>query len=503
MAAFVATAPLALIVLLMALWRWSAASAGLVGLVAAMAGAIGFFGFGTSIHGEQGIVRALIGTGAEAAFSAVDILWIILPALSLYELQQRSGAIDTIRTGLISLSSDKTLLAIIIAWFFASFMEGAAGFGTPIALAAPLLVSLGFTPVVAVALPLIGHVAGTSFGALGTPIFAQADVSGISGNSIAPPTALLHASLAPLLVLSIVFIAATGRFQAKYAAWAIVAAVCFLLPYLVLAAWVGPELPTLGGALAGGSAFAFVLRRMHAQQTETLDARSLAIAALPYVVLVGLILVTRLVPQIRDPLRQVVVEWALPGPFGGRIEPLYHPGTMLFAGFLLGGLLQGRKPTELAAAIAAAVRRLVLVAIALFGMLAIARLMVHAGMIEALAATATLTGRAWPLLAPSVGAIGSFITGSTTVSNILLTDLQQAAAADLGLPALALIAAQGFGAAIGNCAALHNIITGAASVGLQGREGDILRKTGPVCLGYLVLGGILALMVARWFPWTS
>src|SRR5262252_1299475 len=358
MAALIATVPLVLIVLVMAAWGWSAANAGLVGFVAAVVGAVGFFGFGTSIHGEQGIAGALIGTGAEAVFSTVDILWIILPALSLYELQQRSGAIDAIRTGLVRLSSDKTLLAIIIAWFFAPFIEGAAGFGTPIALAAPLLVSLGFTPVVAVTLPLIGCVTGTSFGALGTPIFAQADVSGISGTSIAPPTALLHASLAPLLVLSIVFIAGTGRFQAKYAAWAIVAAVCFVLPYLALAAWVGPELPTIGGALAGGSAFAFVLRRTHAQQAGTLDARSLAIAALPYVVLVGLILVTRLIPQIRDPLRQVVLEWALPGPFGGRIEPLYHPGTMLFAGFLFGGLLQGRKPAELASAVAAAACRL-------------------------------------------------------------------------------------------------------------------------------------------------
>jgi len=296
-----------------------------------------------------------------------------------------------------------------------------------------------------------------------------------------------------------VFIASPGRFQAKYAAWAIVAAVCFLLPYLALAIWVGPELPTLGGALAGGSAFAFVLRRMHAQQSASLDARSLAIAGLPYAVLVGLILVTRLVPQIRDALRHVVLEWGAPGPFGGRVEPLYHPGTMLLAGFLFGGLLQGCKLADLAGAVAAAVRRLVPVAVALFAMLAIARLMVHAGMIEALAVTATRTGRAWPLLAPSVGAIGSFITGSTTVSNILLTDLQQAAAARLGLPLLALIAAQGFGAAVGNCAALHNIITGAATVGLQGREGDVLRKTGPVCLGYLALGGILALTVARWF----
>src|SRR5215468_5562336 len=224
MAALVATAPLALIIFLMAVLRWSATNAGLLGLAATVIGAIGFFGFGTSIHVEQGIAGALIGTGAEAAFSAVDILWIILPALSLYELQQRSGAIEAIRTGLMGLSSDKTLLAIIIAWFFAPFMEGAAGFGTPIALAAPLLVSLGFTPIVAVALPLIGHVAGVSFGALGTPILAQVDVSGISGDRIAPPTALLHAGLAPLLVLSIVLIAGAGRFQEKYAAWTIFAA---------------------------------------------------------------------------------------------------------------------------------------------------------------------------------------------------------------------------------------------------------------------------------------
>jgi lactate permease len=498
MAALVATAPLALIVFLMAALRWSAANAGLVGLVAAMVGAIGFFGFGTSVHVDQGITGALLGTGAEAVFSAVDILWIILPALSLYELQQRSGAIDAIRTGLMGLSSDKTLLAVIIAWFFALFMEGAAGFGTPIALAAPLLVSLGFTPVVAVALPLIGHVAGNSFGALGTPIFAQADVSGISGDRIAPLTALLHACLAPLLVLSIVFIARTGRFQARYAAWAVVAAVCFLLPYLGLAAWVGPELPAIGGALTGGLAFAFLLRWRHARQDETLDARSLAWGAIPYAVLVGLILVTRLVPQIKDALRQVVLEWTLPGPFGGRIEPLYHPGTMLLAGLLFGGLLQGRTLAELAGAVAAAIRRLVPVAIALFAMLAIARLMLHAGMTEALAAEATRTGRAWPLLAPSVGAIGSFITGSTTASNILLTDLQQATATDLGLPLLALIAAQGFGAAIGNSVALHNIITGAATVGLQGREGDILRTTAPVCLACLAGGGVLVLAVALW-----
>jgi L-lactate permease len=118
MAALVAVAPLALIIFLMAVLRWSAASAGLVGLVAATVGAIGFFGFGTTVHADQGVTGVLAGTGAEAVFSSLDILWIILPALSLYELQRHSGAIEAIRTALTSLSPDKTLLALIIAWFF-------------------------------------------------------------------------------------------------------------------------------------------------------------------------------------------------------------------------------------------------------------------------------------------------------------------------------------------------------------------------------------------------
>src|SRR5262249_40622476 len=196
---------------------------------------------------------------------------------------------------------------------------------------------------------------------------------------------------------SIVFIARTGHFQAKYAAWAIAAAACFLLPYLALAAFTGPELPTVGGALSGGLVFAFVLRRMHGQQTDALDAMSLAWAVMPYAMLVGLILVTRLVPQIRDTLRSVVLAWTLPGPFGGSIEPLFHPGTMVLGGFLFGGLLQGRTLAELAGAAVAAVRRLVPIGIALFAMLAIARLMLHAGMIEALAVIATPTRPACPL----------------------------------------------------------------------------------------------------------
>jgi lactate permease len=139
------------------------------------------------------------------------------------------------------------------------------------------------------------------------------------------------------------------------------------------------------------------------------------------------------------------------------------------------------------------------VLLALLAMLALARLMVHAGMVEALAeAAAGSVGQAWPLMAPAVGALGTFVTGSATASNILLTDFQLATAAALGLPVIWMVAAQGFGAAVGNIVCPHNIVAGAATVGLAGRQmGDVMRRTLPVCAFYAGLGGLLVLVLVR------
>jgi lactate permease len=131
-------------------------------------------------------------------------------------------------------------------------------------------------------------------------------------------------------------------------------------------------------------------------------------------------------------------------------------------------------------------------------MLGLAKIMDHAGMVDHLAvAAAASAGAAWPLISPFVGMLGSFITGSSTSSNILFTELQEATAEALGLPLLPILGAQGFGAGVGNMIALHNIIAGGATVGLSGKEGQVLRRTLPVCLVYTLLGGLLALMLAR------
>jgi lactate permease len=223
------------------------------------------------------------------------------------------------------------------------------------------------------------------------------------------------------------------------------------------------------------------------------------LAALPYLVLLALIVVTRLVPPLQTALSEIRVGWSLfEDGFSGSFQPLYHPGTMLFLGLVIGGLVRGDRPGTFAATAKVALSRLPAVAVALIAMLTIARLMVHAGLIEALAEAAAATaGPAWPLLAPLTGAVGTFVTGSATASNILLTDFQLATAGALGLPALWLVAAQGFGAAVGNIICPHNIVAGNATVGLAGKEGPVLRQMLGPALVYAGLGGVLVASIVQ------
>ncbi|HSJ96044.1 MAG TPA: L-lactate permease [Myxococcota bacterium] len=493
MRALLAALPIALVVVAMVAGRWRAASAGLLGLGAALALAFSAFGFGAT-PGAYGRGLAAGGALVEALFTSATILWIVFPALCLYELQARSGAFDVLRSALTRLSDDPRLLALLVAWFFALFMEGVAGFGTPVALAAPILVSLGFTPVQAVGLALIGHAAGVSFGAVGTPVVPQMAATGLPALELARGAALLHALLGWILVAFLLRFSGERPLAPRHWAAGAAAALFFFVPFVALGTLIGPELPTLGGALIGGVAFALVVRRRGTGEGP--GGRALARAALPYLVLLALVLATRLVPALQAGLRGIVWEWSLMDSFAGRMEPLYHPGTLLVLGFVLGGLGQGRSARELGAAAAAAARRLAPVIAALIAMLALSRVMVHAGMIRALAEAAAATGPAWPLLAPFIGVLGTFVTGSATASNILFAEFQDVTARTLGLRGALLQGAQNFGAAVGNIVCPHNIIAGGATVGLAGREGDVLRMTVPVAAVYALAGGVLVYFLA-------
>ncbi|KFG69697.1 L-lactate permease [Microvirga sp. BSC39] len=495
MKAVYAALPLALVLVLMIGRRWPAAKAGLAGLGLAAVLALTVFGIVDGSHSDIGAGGLLAGSALEALFTAVTILWIIFPALAIYELQVRSGAFDVIRAGLAGLSQDPRIQALLVAWFFGLFMEGAAGFGTPVALAAPLLVSLGFSPVKAVALALIGHAAGVSFGAVGTPVLAQASLVALSASDIAQATGLLHGAHGVILALFLVRLSGDGSPTARQWGCGVVAATCFLAPFAVFAAMVGPELPTLGGALIGGACFVLILR-WRAKPSGKQDWRAVAKAGMPYGIVLALILVTRLLPGLREQLRSVEISWSILGAFRGSMQPLYHAGTILLLGFVLGGLAQGRGLADLLKASRAALRRLALVTLALVAMLALSRLMLHARMIHELAEGAREAGAAWPLLAPGIGVLGTFVTGSATASNILFTEFQAATASALALPLATMVAAQGFGAAVGNIICPHNIIAGAATVGLGGQEGAILSRTILACAAYTLAGGLLVLVLS-------
>jgi lactate permease len=494
------------IVVLMLGLRWSAARAGIAGLL--VAAALGATTFGS----PAGLAAGALGGGiaAEAGFTALTILWIIGPALGIYELQTRTRATEVLRQGLGRLTDSPRILALLIAWFFALFMEGAAGFGTSVALAAPFLVSAGFSPLAAVVAAMLGHTVGVSFGAVGTPIIPQMAATGLTGLELARATGLYHTLLGALMLAAamLVVVRATPdlpRSGASTWAWTAGAGVAFGLPFTLLSRYVGPELPTLGGALFG--AVLFVAALVVAGRRAAPATRDVALApappqppaallraASPYLVLIGLVLVTRLVPPIREASQQVALSWALPGGFAGSVQPLYHPGTMLLAGFLVGAAVQGVGGSELRGAFLAASRSLLPVSVALLAMLGLARTMVHTGMIDVLAAAAADgTGRAWPLLAGFVGALGTFVTGSATASNILFTDLHQVTAERLGLPVATLAGAQGAGAAVGNAICPHNIVAASATVALTGREGEVLRRTLGVTLLYALAVGVLAL----------
>ncbi|MFA9446599.1 L-lactate permease [Egicoccus sp. AB-alg6-2] len=546
MAAVWAGIPIMVVLVLMVGRRWAASRAGLVGAALALAIAVVAFDLGRGSPAEAPGAGAFLGTFGEALFTSATILWIVIPALAIHHLQVATGATDRLRLALAGLAADPRLFALLIGWFFALFVEGAAGFGASVALAAPFLVGVGYRPLDAVVVAMLGHAIGVSFGAIGTPIVPQVAATGLTGLQIAAPTARLHLAGGWLLLVAMMLIAsrAVGR-PARGAiwGWTALAGVAFLVPYWLIATFVGPELPTLGGALIGVGVFVAALKLAGRHRdavgrpalpvlpatpppTPPIERRGLAQApagpqpvpgaeasrkreverrptgaellraAAPYLVLIALVLLTRLVPPIRDPLRAVELAWSLPGGFAGSFRPLAHPGTLLSVSFLGGALLTRAGAGSVSGALRTTFPQLAGVTVALVAMLSLARIMVHAGMTQSLAeAAAAGAGAAWPVLAPLVGVLGTFVTGSATASNVLFTDLQVATAQTLDLPLPPMVAAQGYGAAVGNVVCPHNIVAAGATVGLTGGEGEVLRRTMAPALLYAVVGGLLVLVM--------
>lgn len=543
--ALLAFSPILLAAILLVGLRWPAKRA--MPLVYLLTAGIGLYVWDMSFN------RVLAST-VQGLIITVGVLWIIFGAILLLNTLKHSGGITAIRAGFATISPDRRIQAIIIAWLFGCFIEGASGFGTPAAIAAPLLVAIGFPALAAVLLGMLVQSTPVSFGAVGTPIIIGVN-SGLDtatlgarlveqGSSweiflqlITSNVAIIHATVGTVMPLIMVLM--LTRFFGKEKSWkagfevlpfAIFGGLAFTLPYVATGVFLGPEFPSLAGGLIGlaivttAAHFGFLVPKTTwdfadakdwpsewlgsvEMKLDQLTAKPMSTlrAWLPYVLVGALLVISRVFPEVGAALKSVVVVFPdLLGEKGIKADfmPLYLPGGILVAVVLATFFLHGMKLRQLTAAVGESSKVLLGAGFVLLFTVPMVRILINSGVnaselpsmpIAMAQWVADSVGGIYPLLAPSVGALGAFIAGSNTVSNMMLSQFQFGVAESLGISGALIVAVQAIGAAAGNMVAIHNVVAASATVGLLGREGTTLRKTVWPTFYYVLFTGLIAL----------
>ncbi|TKB09999.1 L-lactate permease [Desulforhopalus sp. IMCC35007] len=500
-------------------------------------------------------VTRVLASSLQGLIVTVAVLWIIFGAILLLNTLQNSGAISTIRAGFTDISPDRRVQALIIAWLFGCFIEGASGFGTPAAIAAPLLVAIGFPALGAVMIGMMIQSTPVSFGAVGTPILigvtngldhtaigAQLTAVGSSWPAflqlITSEVAIGHAIVGTLMPFLMVVM--LTRFFGKNKSWsegfamfpfALFTGLAFTVPYALTGVFLGPEFPSIVGALVGlaivvpAAKAGFLVPKnswdfepreewpkgwlgMIEIKKPSADERkiSLVMAWIPYILVAGILVASRVSPQFKGLLTSVsfgVKDILGEAGVSGSVQPLYLPGGILLFVCILTLFLHKMKPAQLVSAAADAGKTLVGAGFVLMFTIPMVRILINSGvngadlasMPVAMASFVAETfGSIYPIFAPTVGALGAFIAGSNTVSNMMLSQFQFEVAGALSISGAILVALQAIGAAAGNMIAIHNVVAASATVGLLGQEGKTLRMTILPTIYYVLLTGTLGML---------
>jgi lactate permease len=509
--------------------------------------------------------RWIVAASITGGLTALNILYIVFGAILLLYTLRETGAFDAINAGFADISEDRRVQVVLLVFLMGSFIEGAAGFGTPAAIVGPLLVGLGFPPLAAVVVALTGNIMAITFGAVGTPlIIGLEDVFGDTprisealtsqGMSVGEWVAEIGVWAATIhgiagMFLPFIGVAMMTRFFGEERsirpalevlplclfAWA-----SFAVPYFLTAYLLGPVFPGLLGAMVGLVLTVGALKaglflpeeewdfgpqehwpdhwvgdiqpgesseRTGTVATDGGTAETMALwrAWTPYVVLAALLVVTR----VWDPLvtflqENLLLVWSdiLGTGLEGDIALLYLPGAMFVAVHLVTIGLHGMDGREIRAAWTETAAKIAPAVIALLFAVATVQVMIQSGeatgtdsmLIVLSEATANFAGGVYPAFAALIGALGAFLAGSNTVSDILFGTFQYGVANQLGLPRTIIVAAQAVGGAIGNLVAVHNVVAAVTVVGLVGEEGRVIRYELIPLAYYATVTGILTLL---------
>ncbi len=544
--------PILAVALFLVVLRWPASRAMPISYLVAAALAIFVWNVET-IQVAAATVRGLI--------IAAELLYIVFGAILLLNTLDESGALRTIRRSFENITPDRRIQVIIIAWLFGSFIEGSAGFGTPAAVAVPLLVGLGFPAMAAVTAGMIIQSTPVSFGAAGTPIMVGVS-TGLSSDAsvekfvsasgfaewpeflsmIGFKVALLHAVVGTLIPLLVVVLMTrffgekrSAREGLKVWPFALFAAWAMTIPYLCVAYLLGPEFPSLLGGLiglaivvpaakagwfvpSGDEVWDFAEREKwddewtgvkHEEPAKPSTEVGFFTAWFPYLLVAALLVATRLPAlPLAAWLKSVAIGPA--GIFGTSIgktsTPLYLPGTVFVVVSLLTWALHRMDSRSYAIAWWRSLKTVLAASVALVFTVPMVQVFINsdggaAGYAMMPIALATgveeLVGRTWPLFAPLIGGIGAAVAGSNTVSNMMFSLFQFNVGQRIGVDPTWVVALQAVGGAAGNTICVHNVVAASAVVGLVGKEGLIIRKTLLVFCYYACCAGVLGYAIVR------
>ncbi|MBA1245273.1 lactate permease LctP family transporter [Pseudomonas japonica] len=486
---------------------------------------------------------ALAAAGYGFLYGLWPIAWIIVAAVFLYKLTVQSGQFEVIRASVLSLTEDQRLQVLLIGFCFGAFLEGAAGFGAPVAITAALLVGLGFNPLYAAGLCLIANTAPVAFGALGIPIIVAGQVTGIDAFKIGAMAGRQLPLLSVFVPFWLVFIMDGWRGVRETWPAALVAGLSFAVTQYLTSNFIGPELPDITSALVSLVSLALFLKVWSpAPSTAQLAGASVGAAVVtaparqacphsmgailkawsPFLILTLLVTVWTLKPfkalfaaggslyswvwSTPIPhLDQLVMKAApivaaptvMPAVF--KLDPISATGTAIFLSALVSMLVLRIRPSIGITTFLTTVKELRWPILSIGMVLAFAFVTNYSGMSSTLALVLAGTGAAFPFFSPFLGWLGVFLTGSDTSSNALFSSLQATTAHQIGVNDTLLVAANTSGGVTGKMISPQSIAVACAATGLVGKESDLFRFTLKHSLFFAALVGLITLAQAYCF----
>ncbi|MBU4636750.1 lactate permease LctP family transporter [Pseudomonas chlororaphis] len=491
---------------------------------------------------------ALAAAGYGFAYGLWPIAWIIVAAVFLYKLTVKSGQFEVIRSSVLSITDDQRLQVLLIGFCFGAFLEGAAGFGAPVAITAALLVGLGFNPLYAAGLCLIANTAPVAFGALGIPIIVAGQVTGIDAFKIGAMTGRQLPLLSLFVPFWLVFMMDGLRGVKETWPAALVAGLSFAVTQYFTSNFIGPELPDITSALVSLIALTLFLKVWQPKRSFAAATASVGAAAVrnggfgqprttqpspysfgeifkawsPFLILTVLVTIWTLKPfkamftaggsmyswvfNFAIPhLDQLVIKsapivatpTAIPAVF--KLDPISATGTAIFFSALVSMLVLKINFKTGLTTLKETFYELRWPILSIGMVLAFAFVTNYSGMSSTMALVLAGTGAAFPFFSPFLGWLGVFLTGSDTSSNALFSSLQATTAHQIGVNDTLLVAANTSGGVTGKMISPQSIAVACAATGLVGKESDLFRFTLKHSLFFATIVGLITLAQAYWF----